>query len=45
MPRHVAEFLATGATPLAPGIDDLLLIWTASTPEDWTNRIVAIPLH
>jgi hypothetical protein len=56
MPRHFAEFLATGATspgvflvkqqtPLAPVIDDLLLIWTASMPEDWKNRIVAIPLH
>jgi predicted nuclease of predicted toxin-antitoxin system len=56
MPRHFAEFLATGATspgvflvkqqtPLAPVIDDLLLIWTASMPEDWKDRIVAIPLH
>jgi hypothetical protein len=56
MPRHFAEFLATGdvspgvflvnqQTPLASVIEDLVLIWTASTPEDWTNRIVAIPLH
>jgi hypothetical protein len=56
LPRHFAEFLATGATssgvflvkqqtPLAPVIDDLLLIWTASMPEDWKKRIVAIPLH
>jgi hypothetical protein len=56
MPRHFADFLATGdvspgvllvkqRTPLASVIDDLVLIWTASSPEDWTNRIVAIPLH
>jgi predicted nuclease of predicted toxin-antitoxin system len=56
MPRHFADFLATGATspgvflvkqrtPLAAVIEDLVLIWTASTPEDWTNRIVTIPLH
>ena len=56
MPRHFAEFLATGVTspgillvkqqtPLASVIEDLVLIWTASTPEDWTNRIVTIPLH
>jgi hypothetical protein len=56
MPRHFADFLATGATspgvflvkqhtPLASVIEDLVLIWTASTAEDWINRIVAIPLH
>ena len=56
MPRHFAEFLATGATssgvflvkqhtPLASVIEDLVLVWTASTPEDWKNRIVAIPFH
>jgi len=56
MPRHFAEFLATGATrtgvflgkqqtPLVPVIDDLLLIRTASMPEDWKDRIVAISLH
>jgi hypothetical protein len=56
MPRHFAEFLATGATspgvflvkqqtPLASVIEDLVLIWVASTPEDWKNRIVVIPLH
>jgi hypothetical protein len=56
MPRHFAEFLATGVTspgvflvkqhtPLASVIEDLVLIWVASTPEDWKNRIVVIPLH
>ena len=54
MPRHFAEFLATGTTspgvflvkqhtPLARVIEDLVLIWTASTPDDWKNRIVVIP--
>jgi hypothetical protein len=56
MPRYFAEFLATGATspgvflvrqqtPLASVIEDLVLVWTASTPEDWRNRIVVIPLR
>jgi hypothetical protein len=56
MPTHFAEFLAAGRsspgvflvkqrTPLAAVIDELVLIWTASTPEDWTNQIVEIPLR
>ncbi len=56
MPRHFADFLAAGRsspgvflvkqrTPLAAVIGDLMLIWTASRPEDWTNRIVEIPLR
>ena len=56
MPKHFAEFLAAGGlspgvflvkqqTPLASVIDGLVLVWTASTPEDWTNRIVEIPLR
>jgi len=56
MPKHFAEFLAAGGsspgvflvkqqTPLASVIEGLVLVWTASTPEDWTNRIVEIPLR
>jgi len=56
MPLHFAEFLATGATspgvllvrqqtPLASVIEDLVLVWTTSTPEDWKNRILVIPLR
>ena len=56
MPKHFAEFLAAGRsspgvflvkqqTPLALVIEGLVLVWTASTPEDWTNRIVEIPLR
>ena len=56
MPKHFAEFLAAGGsspgvflvkqqTPLVSVIEDLVLVWTASTPEDWANRIVEIPLR
>ena len=55
MPRHFAEFLAAGRsspgvflvkqrTPLASVIEELVLVWTASQPEDWTNRMVETPL-
>lgn len=56
MPKHCAEFLSAGGsspgvflvkqpTPLAQVIEELVLVWTASEPEDWTNRIVQIPLR
>ena len=56
MPKHFAEFLSAGnsspgvflvkqRTPLAEVIDELVLVWTASEPRDWTNRMVQIPLH
>jgi hypothetical protein len=56
MPTHFAEFLSAGRsspgvflvkqrTPLAAVIDELVLIWTASTPDDWTNQIVEIPFR
>ena len=56
MPKHFANFLSAGRsspgvflvqqrTTLALIIDDLVLIWTASEPEDWANRIVQIPLR
>ena len=55
MPRHFADFLAIQRTspgvllvkqqtPLGSVIEDLLVIWVASTPDDWKNRIVVIPL-
>jgi hypothetical protein len=55
MPRHFAAFLAINPTspgvllvkqqtPLGSVIEDLLVIWVASTPDDWKNRIVVIPL-
>jgi len=56
MPKHFAAFLAGGRsspgvflvkqrTPLAQVIEELVLVWTASEPEDWTNRILEIPLR
>jgi hypothetical protein len=56
MPRHFAAFRATGATspgvflvqqntPLGSVIEEVMLIWMASTPDDWRNRIVVIPLR
>ena len=54
MPRHFGEFLeARGSspgvflvkqrTPVAPVIDELVLVWAASDPSDWVNRILEIP--
>jgi hypothetical protein len=56
LPAHFAEFLSEGRvspgvflvkqrTPLAMVIEELVLIWTVSQPEDWVNRIVEIPLR
>ncbi len=56
MPKHFAVFLSAGhsspgvflvkqRTPLAQVIDELVLVWTASEPGDWTNRMVPIPLR
>jgi predicted nuclease of predicted toxin-antitoxin system len=53
MPRAFAEFIRTRASPglflvsqksdLLLTIEDLLLVWTASTSKDWTNHIAIIP--
>lgn len=56
MPKHFGEFIAGGRsspgvflvkqrTPLAQVIEELLLVWAASGPKDWTNRILEIPLR
>jgi Domain of unknown function (DUF5615) len=54
MPRASAEFIQTKTSPglllvsqktdLLIVIDSVLLAWMASDAEDWTNRIVSIPL-
>jgi len=52
MPHHFAMFLSTqtsaGLVPqhllLAAVVEDLLLIWGASSPEEWVNRICYLPL-
>jgi predicted nuclease of predicted toxin-antitoxin system len=54
MPAHFGEFIA-GATspgvivvaqslPVSRVLEDLTLIWSASEPAEWTNRIVYLPL-
>jgi uncharacterized protein DUF5615 len=55
MPRYFAAFLQRGShipgvilipqtIPAAAAIDDLVLIWAASQPAEWADRIVRIPL-
>jgi hypothetical protein len=54
MPTHFGEFIAKTASPgvvvapqslpVARVLEDLALIWTASEAEEWTNRIVYLPL-
>ena len=54
MPYHFAEFIQTETCYgllIAPQslnlnvvVDELLMIWTASTVEEWINRIVYLPL-
>jgi hypothetical protein len=31
-------------TPLAPGIDHLVLIWAASEADEWVNQVCFLPL-
>jgi hypothetical protein len=55
MPAHFDTFLAGGqhspglilvhdGLPIAQAIDDLLLIWEASSPEEWRDRWTYLPL-
>jgi hypothetical protein len=54
MPRHFGEFAAshrsTGVIivpqhlPVSVVVDELHLVWGATSPEDWTNRICYLPL-
>ena len=54
MPRHFGEFIQSNRSPgvivvpqhlpISAVADELLLIWTATSPEDWTNRICYLPL-
>ena len=55
MPAHFDTFLAGGqhspglilvhdSLPIAQAIDDLLLIWEASSPEEWRDRWTYLPL-
>jgi hypothetical protein len=54
MPQHFAEFIATQRSagvivipqhlPLSIAVEELLLVWGATSAEDWTNRICYLPL-
>lgn len=54
MPKHFADFLEAGPSPgvlLVPqrmpapvAVEQLILIWAASAPEEWVNRICRLPL-
>jgi len=54
MPHHFAEFVGSNRSagvivvpqhlPVSAVVDDLVLIWTATTPDDWVDRISYLPL-
>jgi uncharacterized protein DUF5615 len=54
MPRHFADFISGTRSPgviVVPQglaarevVDALVLIWAATEPEDWTNRISFLPI-
>ena len=54
MPSHFARFIVRHASPgliivpqhLAPAAaaEDLLLVWHATADEEWTNRVVYLPI-
>lgn len=54
MPRHFGEFITTETSPgllivpqhlpVASVAEDLLLIWTLTEPDEWTNRVCYLPL-
>jgi hypothetical protein len=54
MPRHFGEFLRSQRSPglivvpqhlpLGEVVDDLILIWTATQAEEWTDRIAFLPI-
>jgi hypothetical protein len=54
MPRHFREFLRSERSPglivvpqhlpIGEVADDLILIWTATDAEEWTDRIAFLPI-
>lgn len=54
MPKHFSQFILSENSsgilivsqklPVSRVAEDLLLIWLASTPEEWTNHIRSLPL-
>ena len=54
MPYHFAEFIKTQMSPgllivpqrmsIPAAVEELLLIWSASEPDEWVNRVCHLPL-
>jgi len=54
MPRHFASFIETEKSPgvliipqhlsISMAVEDLVLIWACTDPDEWTNRIGFLPL-
>ncbi|HVT61699.1 MAG TPA: hypothetical protein VHR45_25290 [Thermoanaerobaculia bacterium] len=54
MPKHFADFVQSGVSagvvlvpqhlPVPVANEQLVLIWAASDPDEWVNRICALPL-
>jgi hypothetical protein len=54
MPRHFAEILQRTASPgvivipqhlpVATAVEELILLWSVTEPEEWKDRIVWLPL-
>jgi hypothetical protein len=54
MPRHFGEFIRAmpspglivvpQSLPVREVVDALILIWAATQPEEWVNRIAYLPI-
>ncbi|MGH9222143.1 MAG: DUF5615 family PIN-like protein [Vicinamibacterales bacterium] len=54
MPGHFRQFIGSQTSPglivvsqqlsIRQVADDLILIWSATTPEEWANRIAYLPI-
>jgi hypothetical protein len=54
MPRHFGDFIRTTPSPglivvpqslpVREVVDSLILIWAATQPEEWINRVAYLPI-
>lgn len=54
MPGHFAEFIQTETSPgvllvpqhlpVAMAVEEIILLWCVTDPEEWVNRIARLPL-
>jgi Domain of unknown function (DUF5615) len=54
MPRHFGEFIRSNRSAgliivpqlhsIRDAVDDLILIWTVTQPDEWTNRLIYLPI-